>query len=77
MDETGTVRELDILVAARRKFSTIYADPQWRYSNQATRASVDVHYKDMSVDEIAALPVGELADELRERVAAKLQGSSA
>jgi len=64
MDETGTVRELDILVAARRKFSTIYADPPWRYSNQATRASVDVHYKDMSVDEIAALPVGELAADI-------------
>ena len=42
------------------KFSTIYADPAWKYGNQATRASTDNHYLTMTVDEICALPVKQL-----------------
>lgn len=45
------------------KFGCIYADPPWRYGNQATRASTDNHYKTMSVAEICAMTVGELAAE--------------
>jgi len=45
------------------KFGTIYADPAWKYGNQATRASTDNHYGTMTVDEICALPVKELAAE--------------
>jgi len=53
--------QLDDLIAADRKFGTIYADPPWKYGNQATRAATDNHYPTLTVDEIAALPVAELA----------------
>jgi N6-adenosine-specific RNA methylase IME4 len=43
------------------KFGTIYADPPWAYSNQATRAATDNHYPTMSVGEIAALPIKNLS----------------
>lgn len=43
-----------------QKFGAIYADPPWRYGNQATRASTDNHYPTMSVDELCEMPVAEL-----------------
>lgn len=43
------------------KFHCIYADPPWKYSNQATRASTDKHYRTMTPEDIAALPVETLA----------------
>ncbi len=42
-------------------YSTIYADPPWRYGNQGTRGATGDHYVGMSVDEICALPVSSLA----------------
>ena len=56
-----TVDDLQKLVGAGRTFGTIYADPPWKYGNQATRASTDNHYVTMTVEEIAALPVPALA----------------
>lgn len=56
-----TVDDLKRLADNGEQFGCIYADPPWGYSNQATRASTDNHYPTMTVDEIAALPVGELA----------------
>ncbi len=56
-----TVDDLAKLVDVGRTFGTIYADPPWQYGNQATRASTDNHYQTMTVDELAALPVGQLA----------------
>jgi N6-adenosine-specific RNA methylase IME4 len=47
--------------AEGRKFGTIYADPPWLYGNQGTRASTDNHYDGMTVEEIAAMPVADLA----------------
>lgn len=44
-----------------QKFGTIYADPPWAYGNQATRASTDNHYKTLSVEQLCALPIAELA----------------
>jgi N6-adenosine-specific RNA methylase IME4 len=58
-----TVEDLDALADSGEVFGTIYVDPPWKYGNQATRASTGNHYKTMTVDEIAALPVGKLADE--------------
>lgn len=58
-----TVDNLSTLVTNGVKFGTIYADPPWQYGNQATRASTDNHYGTMTIDEIAALPVRELAAE--------------
>ena len=44
-----------------KNFGTVYADPPWKYANQSTRAATDNHYLTMAVDEIAALPVKEMA----------------
>lgn len=43
------------------KYRTLYLDPPWSYDNQGTRAATGNHYHTMSVEEIRALPVGELA----------------
>ena len=61
--DTCTVTDLHSLANNNKKFKTIYADPPWRYGNQATRSSTDNHYPTLSVEEIAALPIRELADE--------------
>jgi N6-adenosine-specific RNA methylase IME4 len=58
---TCTVDDLHELVRAGQRFGTLYLDPPWAYSNQATRASTDNHYQTMTLNEIAALPVAELA----------------
>lgn len=59
--ETCTVVDLQKLVTAKKKFGTLCADPPWQYDNQATRAATDNHYPTMTVAEIAALPVADLA----------------
>jgi N6-adenosine-specific RNA methylase IME4 len=59
-----TVDDLQTLIDAGKTFGTVYADPPWPYDNQATRASTDNHYRTMPVDEIAALPVKDLATDL-------------
>lgn len=43
------------------KFGTIYADPPWLYDNQGTRGATSDHYRGMTTEEIAALPVKPLA----------------
>jgi N6-adenosine-specific RNA methylase IME4 len=57
------VTDLATLVGRGERFGVVYADPPWRYSNQGTRGSTDDHYDTMTVDDIAALPVRELAAE--------------
>lgn len=56
-----TTEDLRALTGRGARFGTVYADPPWRYGNQATRAATDNHYPTMGVEEIAALPVAELA----------------
>lgn len=51
------------LSAVGEKFRCIYADPPWKYGNQATRASTDNHYPTMTVEEIAELPISQLTEE--------------
>lgn len=53
------VSDLESLVG--QKFGCIYADPPWRYGNQSTRAATDDHYPTMSVEEICALPIADIA----------------
>lgn len=62
----GVVTDLHDL--AGKTFGCIYADPPWAYSNKATRASVGGNSKSaykstMTVDEICAEPVAEIAAE--------------
>jgi N6-adenosine-specific RNA methylase IME4 len=58
---TVTTTSLAPLLEAGERFATIYADPPWRYENTATRAAAGGHYATMSVEEVCALPVRELA----------------
>jgi len=60
---SGFVCDLWRLVADKRRFSTIYADPPWKYDNQGTRAATNNHYPTMTVEQIAAEPVAKLAAE--------------
>lgn len=59
--ETCTVSDLAALVASGRKYGCIYADPPWVYDNQGTRAATGNHYEGLSVEQLCALPVRELA----------------
>lgn len=45
-----------------RKYSIIYADPPWRYSQKRLSGAAEHHYNTMSIDELCALPVAELAE---------------
>ena len=38
-------------------FSTITADPPWRYGNTSTRGAAEDHYPTMSIEELCELPV--------------------
>jgi N6-adenosine-specific RNA methylase IME4 len=42
------------------RFRTVYADPPWRYANRAARGAAENHYRTMTVEQIAALPVADL-----------------
>lgn len=55
------VSDLAILAESGKKFSTIYADPPWQYSNTASRGAAANHYATMSVDELCNLPVSCIA----------------
>jgi N6-adenosine-specific RNA methylase IME4 len=57
----ASVRRLNELVSSETKFCTIYADPPWRYDNRSSNGAAENHYGTMTVEEIAALPVGELS----------------
>ena len=48
-----------------KKYTVIYADPPWSYrvwSKKGAGRSAEAHYPTMSMGDIKALPVGELAD---------------
>lgn len=45
----------------RKKYSVIIADPPWDYHNLRLRGTVEKQYPTMSIDEICALPVAQLA----------------
>jgi N6-adenosine-specific RNA methylase IME4 len=53
----------DLQEAARQghRWGTIYADPPWRYDNQATRSATRHHYDTLSIEELCALPVKDIA----------------
>ena len=45
----------------KQKYAIIYADPPWSYRNKGTRAAADKHYATMSIEDIKALPVADIA----------------
>lgn len=56
-----SISSLSTLVTAGRKFRTIYADPPWTYNKTVGRGAARRHYRTMSLAEICAEPVSELA----------------
>jgi N6-adenosine-specific RNA methylase IME4 len=44
-------------------YSTIVADPPWRFGSAATKADARKHYSTMQLADIAALPVADIAAE--------------
>lgn len=45
-----------------KKYGVIYADPPWRYKAWSGHGTVEKHYPTMELEDIMALPVGEIAD---------------
>ena len=50
-----------------KKYSTIYADPPWRFQNRTGKIAPEHkrlnRYETMTLDDIMALPVSEIAEE--------------
>lgn len=44
-----------------QQYSIIYADPPWRYSAKKVQGAAENHYPTMSIEELCALPVADLA----------------
>jgi len=63
IEDHGTypTTDLQALIDQDRTFGTVYADPPWQYGNQGTRSATDTQYPTMKLDDICALPVGDLA----------------
>lgn len=55
------VNSLEQLLSGRCKYSAIYADPPWAYSNRACKGAADKQYRTMSVADITRLPIADLA----------------
>ena len=55
-----SVNDLGFLLDAGCRFPAVYADPPWPYDNRASRGAASNHYRTMSLDDLAALPVESL-----------------
>lgn len=44
-----------------KKYEIIYADPPWQYTNKGVQGAAEKHYRTMSLADIMALPVDDLA----------------
>lgn len=54
----------NVALGTEQRYPVIYADPPWRYENPpigATNRAIENHYPTMTLEEICALPVGNLA----------------
>ncbi|RKS87287.1 N6-adenosine-specific RNA methylase IME4 [Orbus hercynius] len=47
----------------KNKYSLIYCDPPWQYSNQATRAATNNHYPAMTLDDLKKLPIQNITED--------------
>lgn len=59
----SSVSDLHHLISQGVRFPTIYADPPWPYANTASRAAAENHYPTMTLEEICAEPVAEVAEQ--------------
>ena len=49
------------IFTTEKKYDIIYADPPWKYQDKGCNGACAKHYQTMSVEEICALPVADLA----------------
>ena len=65
MNPQNNICPLSDLVRSKKKFGTILADPPWRFQNRTGKMAPEnkrlYRYATMKLDDILALPVGELA----------------
>lgn len=54
------VDDLNTLLSCDAKFTTVYADPPWSYSNKAARGAADNHYPTMETKDICDMPIANL-----------------
>jgi N6-adenosine-specific RNA methylase IME4 len=62
----GRTMDVEFDAANLGKFVVLYADPPWQYENPpmgGTNRSIENHYPTMTLEEICAMPVGEIAHE--------------
>jgi len=61
-----TIMEANTDLPGDKHYQIIYADPPWRYENPpmgGSNRSIENHYPTMTLEDICALPVGDLAAE--------------
>jgi len=68
IEQGCTAADLTALAASGKRFSVIYADPPWPWETWGgpsgkIRSAPDNHYGTSTLDQIATLPVGALADQ--------------
>lgn len=51
------------VVVGMKRYKVILSDPPWSYSNSGTRGAALNEYSTMSIDDICALPIAQLADD--------------
>lgn len=64
LDKLAEISKGNVDLSTEQRYPIIYADPPWRYENPpigATSRSIENHYPTMTLDEICALPVSDLA----------------
>ena len=60
----GIVRNLTEVIALGHRYSTVYADPPWQYSNSSSRGAAVNHYSTMTVADICNEPVAQLVTDI-------------
>lgn len=55
--QPSIVRDLDQLLAAGARFSTVYADPPWEYDNTASRGAANNHYSTLDLETLMSMPI--------------------
>lgn len=64
LDRLAEISKGNTELSTAVRYPIVYADPPWRYENPpmgGTNRSIENHYPTMTLEEICALPVGELA----------------
>lgn len=64
LDKIAEISKGNVDLATDVRYPIIYADPPWRYENPpmgGTNRSIENHYPTMTIEEICAMPVADLA----------------